>query len=89
MCPPLQDSIASDLELPLLLEGLKQRGIDPYVFSDIAPVGADIMEDLWLAVERADRVLVVLDDESALNPIAATLLPRTCRSADLGAAHPG
>jgi hypothetical protein len=62
-------SAPSDLDLRPLLEGLKRRGTDPYVLSDVAPLGADIVQSLRLAIESADRVLVVLGEEPALNPV--------------------
>jgi hypothetical protein len=61
-------SAPSDLDLRPLLDGLKRRGADPYVLSDVAPLGADIVQSLRFAISRADRVLVVLTDKPALNP---------------------
>ena len=61
-------SAPSDLDLRPLLDGLKRRGADPYVLSDVAPLGADIAQSLRFAISRADRVLVVLTDKPALNP---------------------
>ena len=66
--PRLYVSGPSDLEVRPLLDGLKRRGADPYVLSDVAPLGADIVQSLRLAISRADRVLVVLTKVSALNP---------------------
>lgn len=62
-------SAPSDLDLRPLLDGLKRRGADPYVLSDVAPLGADIAQSLRFAISRADRVLVVLTDKPALNPV--------------------
>lgn len=62
-------SAPSDLDLRPLLEGLKRRGTDPYVLSDVAPLGADIGQSLRLAIDNADRVLVVLGEEPALNSV--------------------
>lgn len=62
-------SAPSDLDLRPLLDGLKRRGAEPYVLSDVAPLGADIAEGLRLAIDQADRVLVVLTAEPALNPV--------------------
>ena len=59
----------SDLDLRPLLDGLKRRGAEPYVLSDVAYLGADIVQSLTLAISRADRVLVVLTQASALNPV--------------------
>jgi hypothetical protein len=61
-------SAPSDLDLRPLLDGLKRRGADPYVLSEVAPLGADIAQSLRFAISRADRVLVVLTDKPALNP---------------------
>lgn len=62
-------SAPSDLDLRPLLDGLKRRGAEPYVLSDVAPLGADIAESLRFAISRADRVLVVLTEEPALNAV--------------------
>jgi hypothetical protein len=67
--PRLYVSAPSDLDLRPLLEGLKRRGTEPYVLSDVAPLGADIQQSLRVAIERADRVLVVLSDAPAPNPM--------------------
>jgi hypothetical protein len=67
--PRLYVSAAGDLDLRPLLDGLKRRGTDPYVLSDVAPLGADIVQSLRLAIESADRVLVVLSEEPSLNPV--------------------
>jgi len=67
--PRLYVSAPSDLDLRPLLDGLKRRGTEPYVLSDVASLGADIVQSLRLAIETADRVLVVLGDEPALNPV--------------------
>jgi hypothetical protein len=62
-------SAPSDLELRPLLDGLKRRGAEPYVLSDVAPLGAEILHSLRLAIQRADQVLVVLGDAPAPNPM--------------------
>lgn len=62
-------SAPSDLDLRPLLDGLKRRGAEPYVLSDVAPLGAEILQSLRLAIQRADRVLVVLGDALAPNPM--------------------
>ena len=67
--PRLYVSARSDLDLRPLLEGLKQHGAEPYVLSDVAPLGADIAQRLRLAIDQADRVLVVLTREPALNSV--------------------
>jgi hypothetical protein len=67
--PRLYVSAPSDLDLRPLLDGLKRRGAEPYVLSDVAPLGADIAQSLRFAISRADRVLVVLTKEPTLNPI--------------------
>jgi hypothetical protein len=55
-------SAPSDLDLRPLLDGLKRRGTQPYVLSDVVPLGSDILESLRLAIRRADRILVVLSN---------------------------
>jgi hypothetical protein len=62
-------SAPSDLDLRPLLDGLKRRGAEPYLLSDVAPLGADIVHSLRLAIQRADLVLVVLGVASAPNPM--------------------
>ena len=39
------------------------------MLSDVAPLGAEILQSLRLAIQRADRVLVVLGDAPAPNPM--------------------
>jgi hypothetical protein len=60
--PRLYVSAPSDLDLRPLLDGLKRRGTQPYVLSDVALLGGEILESLRLAIQRADRVLIVLGD---------------------------
>jgi len=67
--PRLYVSAPNDIDLRPLLDGLKRRGTEPYVLSDVAPLGAEILQSLRLAIERADRVLVVLGDAPAPNPM--------------------
>ena len=67
--PRLYVSAPSDLDLRPLLDGLKRRGTEPYVLSDVAPLGAEILQSLRLAIERADRVLVVVGDAPSPNPM--------------------
>ncbi len=62
-------SAPSDLDLRPLLDGLKRRGTQPYVLSDVVPVGGDILESLRLAIRRADRILVVLSNPPQANPM--------------------
>jgi nucleoside 2-deoxyribosyltransferase len=53
------------MDLGPLLAGLQRRGGTPYVLSDVAPLGANILQSVQQAVAAADRVLVVLADETA------------------------
>jgi hypothetical protein len=53
------------MDLGSLLAGLQRRGGTPYVLSDVAPLGANILQSVQQAVAAADRVLVVLADETA------------------------
>ncbi len=62
-------SAPSDLDLRPLLDGLKRRGAEPYVLSDVAPLGAEILQSLQLAIQGADQVLIVLGDAPAPNPM--------------------
>lgn len=62
-------SAPSDLDLRPLLDGLKRRGAEPYVLSDVAPLGTEILHSLRLALQGADRVLVVLGEARAPNPM--------------------
>ena len=62
-------SAPSDLDLRPLLDGLKRRGAEPYVLSDVAPLGGEILNSLRLAIQRADRVLIVLGDTPAPDPM--------------------
>ncbi|MFC9105537.1 hypothetical protein ACFT08_31760 [Streptomyces rochei] len=47
-------------DLRTLLRELKRHGVDPYVLSDVAPLGASIAQSLQQAIAQADTVLVVL-----------------------------
>lgn len=67
--PRLYVSAPSDLDLRPLLDGLKRRGTQPYVLSDVALLGGEILESLRLAIQRADRVLIVLGDPPRANPM--------------------
>ena len=58
------------MELGPLLSGLERRGGAPYVLSDVAPLGADILQSVQRAIEMADRVIVVLvGDAASLNSV--------------------
>lgn len=67
--PRLYVSAPSDLDLRPLLDGLKRRRAEPYVLSDVAPLGEEMLQSLRLAIQRADQVLVVLGDVPAPNPM--------------------
>jgi hypothetical protein len=58
-----------DTALRPLLEGLRRAGLDAFVFSDVAPLGTDLVESARTAVDAADLVLVVLTKRPALDPI--------------------
>jgi hypothetical protein len=49
------------------LKGLKARGVEAYVLSDVAVLGNDFLDGLRTAVVGADLVVAVLD-ENALDP---------------------
>ncbi len=67
--PRLYVSAPGGLDLHPLLDGLKQRGAEPYVLSDAAQLGAEALGSLRLAVQGADYVLVVLGDRPAPDPV--------------------
>jgi hypothetical protein len=48
------------MNLRRLMDELRRRGVSPYVLSDVAPLGASIMQSLQQAIDTADFVLVVL-----------------------------
>ena len=48
------------MNLRQLIAELRRRGVSPYVLSDVAPLGASIMQSLQQAIDTADFVLVVL-----------------------------
>jgi hypothetical protein len=52
-----------DVDVRPLLDGLKDQGFDPYVLSDVAILGSELLEALRDAVKRADVVVAVLGDE--------------------------
>jgi hypothetical protein len=58
-------SAPAGIELGPLLAGLQRRGGAPYVLSDVAPLGANILQSVQQAIATADRVLVVLAGEAA------------------------
>ena len=67
--PQLYVSAPASLDLRPLLDGLKQRGAQPYLVSDVASPGADALESLRLAIQGADQVLVVLGDPPTSDPV--------------------
>ena len=58
-------SAPAGLDLGPLLAGLQRRGVKPYVLSDVAPLGAGILQSVQQAIAAADHVLVVLTGEAA------------------------
>jgi class 3 adenylate cyclase len=61
-------SAPAGTDLRPLVAGLRERGILPYVMSDVARLGENIVQALQDAVLVADRVIVVLGDaERSLN----------------------
>ena len=53
-------SAPAGMNLRQLVTELRRRGISPYVLSDVAPLGASIMQSIEQAIDAADFVLVVL-----------------------------
>jgi hypothetical protein len=87
--PRLYVSASGDVDLRPLLEGLKRRGTDPYVLSDVAPLGADIVQGLLVAIRNADRVLIVLSEELSFNPLVEAGMALALRKPLLIIAAPG
>lgn len=58
-----------DATLAPLLSALRRAGLDAFVSSDVAPLGASRVEGARSAIERADLVLVVLTDRAAANAL--------------------
>lgn len=50
-----------EVDLGPLIARLRERGARPYVLSDVALPGADLLHSVQDAISAADRVLVVLD----------------------------
>jgi hypothetical protein len=50
----------SDVDLSALISDLRRRGTDPYVLSDVAELGADVLQSVSQAIARADLVLLVV-----------------------------
>ena len=65
--PRLFVSAPAGADLRPLLDGLRRRGGQPFVLTDVAALGGDILHSLRTAIGRADQVIVVLGDTSALN----------------------
>lgn len=63
-------SAPAEIEIGPLLARLQQRGAEPYVLSDVAPLGANILQSIQHAISAADRVLVLLGTE-AISPNSA------------------
>jgi hypothetical protein len=56
-------SAPAGMDLGPLLAGPRRRpGTEPYVLSDVAPLGANIQQSVLQAIKTADHVLVVLAD---------------------------
>lgn len=55
-------SASHGVEVGPIVAGLRARGEDPYLLSDVAPLGANLTQSLRKAIAEADRVLVVLAD---------------------------
>ncbi|HZM80337.1 MAG TPA: leucine-rich repeat domain-containing protein [Candidatus Limnocylindrales bacterium] len=53
-------SAGSNVDLSPLMSDLQRRGADPYVLSDVAELGSDVLQSLRQAIARADQVLLVV-----------------------------
>ncbi|WP_439658205.1 hypothetical protein ACSHWB_38305 [Lentzea sp. HUAS TT2] len=58
-------SAPAGVQLGPLIDTLRKRGAHPYVLSDVARAGADLLQNVRDAIATADRVLVVINGESA------------------------
>lgn len=56
-------------DLRPLIASLRRRGAQPYVLSDVAPLGANLLHSVHAAITAADRVLVVLGIEASMNSV--------------------
>lgn len=57
-------SAPAGVDVRPLLAALERRGVAPYVLSDEAPLGAQIVQSIQQAIATADHVLVVLGEAS-------------------------
>jgi hypothetical protein len=64
-------SAPAGVDLRPLLAALRRRGANPFVLSDVAPLGASILQSVRQAIDTADHILVVLagDEAGSLNPV--------------------
>jgi hypothetical protein len=53
-------SAGTDVDLSGLISDLRRRGAEPYVLSDVAELGADVLQSVSQAIVGADYVLLVL-----------------------------
>lgn len=54
-------SAPAGTDLRPLLGGLEERGVTPYILSDVASLGASLLQSLQEAIVAADRVVIVLE----------------------------
>jgi hypothetical protein len=93
-------SAPADTDLGPLLGALERRGAQPYVLSDVAALGANLLQSVQQAIASADHVLIVLGDaEGSLNsafeagmavglgkPLVVVAAPQVVIPADLSSA---
>lgn len=83
-------SAPAGTDLRPLLAGLEERGVAPYVVSDIAQLGGSILASQLDAVRDADAVLVVLAEAAqSLNPVFEAGLAAALRKPLAVIAPPG
>jgi predicted nucleotide-binding protein len=57
-------SAGTDVDLSGLISDLRRRGAEPYILSDVAELGADVLQSVSRAIGEADNVLLVLGSGS-------------------------
>jgi hypothetical protein len=62
-------SAPAEMDVRALVANLLRRGVRPYVVTDVAVPGSDLLHNVQRAIRQADRVLVVLSKGGSLNPV--------------------
>lgn len=61
-------SAPQEVDISSLIQGLVVDGREPYVLSDVASLGSDLLTSVREAISAADLVLVVFGDSLVANP---------------------